>query len=71
MGVIFASLRLCGKEQCSMDFFMQLVHVSNINFPFLVMWTGICPPKIYYFSDIENLFSNVCGNWLNRETANT
>lgn len=45
MSVIFASLRLCGKEQCTMDFFIQLVNVSNINSPFLNMWTDISPPK--------------------------
>ena len=43
MGVLFASLRLTGKHPGSMDLFIQLVNISNVNsLPFNI-WIGISP----------------------------
>ena len=68
MGVIFASLRLSGKEPVSMDLFVQLVSISNVSSLSFNIWIGISP-----LTDLLFLISGitVLKNWLKRETGKT
>ena len=53
MGVIFAALRLSGKQPVSMDLFMQLVNILNVNSLSFNIWIGIFPPADLLFLDLE------------------
>ena len=70
MGVIFASLRLSGKQPVLMDLFIQLVNISNLN----SLSFNICISPAFRFIIFH--ISNNCldffhKNWLKRETART
>ena len=71
MGVIFASLRLSGKQQVSMDLFLPLVNILNANSLFLIFGLVFHLPQIYYFYTLNNCFTLIHKNCLKRETAST
>ena len=71
MGMIFASLRLSGKQPVSMDLFLPLVNILNVNSLFLIFGLVFHLPQIYYFHISNNCFTLIHKNCLKRETAST
>ena len=69
MEVIFAFLRLSVKQLFSVDLYLRLVKVSNINLFSFNIWTGISLPTALLF--FHNFSDIICRNWLKRETRNT
>ena len=58
MGVIFAALRLSGKQPVSMDLFMQLVNIPNVNSLSFNIWIGIWMRTYLDENDFRHCYGN-------------